>query len=405
MGNKLLGGEEVNSSPTHSHHRFVIDFRDRSEEDCRENWPQLMDLLERKVKPERTRVKPNGEYVLRNPLPVRWWQHGDKRPALYSSIAGLDRVLVTGAAATQHLCFPFVPANYVYSHKLIVFPLREGHQFACLLSRVHTIFASFFSGTLEDRLTYNPSDCFETFPFPRSLLDPVSDVSSLAIHLESLEAIGERYNQFRAELMVSNNEGLTSTYNRFHDPSETIAGILELRSLHQQMDQAVLQAYGWEDIPTRCGFGLDYLDSEDDTTLPPDLQERIASGDLFFATASEACAFQSQLRQYGAVRPSKKLPWRHRWPDEVRDEVLARLLALNAERYAEEQERGLKSLLKNQACAKMGQPLSPDARSPGAQRLPVLLRVDRGADPGQPSSAADPEIGGSGTRSAQSHLL
>jgi len=158
---------------------------------------------------------------------------------------------------------------------------------------------------------------------------------------QRLEAIGERYHQFRAELMVANNEGLTSTYNHFHDPSETSDGILELRSLHQQMDQAVLQAYGWEDIPTSCGFGLDYLDSDDDTTLPPDLQERIASGDLFFDTASEACAFQSQLRQYGAVKPTKKLPWRHRWPDAVRDDVLARLLALNAERYAEEQAMGL----------------------------------------------------------------
>jgi len=61
-------------------------------------------------------------------------------------------------------------------------------------------------------------------------------------------------------------------------------------------------------------------------------------------SASEACAFQSQLRQYGVVKPTKKLPWRHRWPDEVRDDVLARLLALNAERYAEEQAMGLKGL-------------------------------------------------------------
>jgi hypothetical protein len=150
-----------------------------------------------------------------------------------------------------------------------------------------------------------------------------------------------RYHKFRSELMVANNEGLTNTYNRFHDPAENNERILELRRLHQLMDQAVLQAYGWDDISTSCGFGLDYLDSDDDSTLPPDLQERIASGDLFFHAASEACAFQSQLRQYGAVKPSKKLPWRHRWPDEVRDDVLARLLALNAERYAEEQARGL----------------------------------------------------------------
>jgi hypothetical protein len=166
-----------------------------------------------------------------------------------------------------------------------------------------------------------------------------------------LDSIGERYHQFRAELMVSNNEGLTSTYNRFHNPAETSVGILELRRIHDAMDQAVLAAYGWSDaLPigsginpsiSPCGFGLDYLDTEDDGLLPPDLQERIASGDLFFDTASEACAFQSQLRRYGAVKPSKKLPWRHRWPDAVRDDVLARLLALNAERFAEEQAMGV----------------------------------------------------------------
>ncbi|MFM8277466.1 MAG: hypothetical protein ACKN89_10880 [Cyanobium sp.] len=194
---------------------------------------------------------------------------------------------------------------------------------------------------MEERLRYTPSDCFETFPFPNALLDSAISDPPEAFHRQALESIGEHYHQFRADLMVTNNEGLTTTYNRFHDPAETSDGILELRSLHQQMDQAVLKAYGWDDIPTSCGFGLDYLDSDDDTSLPADLLERIASGDLFFATASEACAFQSQLRQYGVVKPSKKLPWRHRWPDAVRDEVLARLLALNAERYAEEQARGV----------------------------------------------------------------
>ena len=50
-----IGGDEVNSNPTHSHHRFVVDFRDRNEEDCIKKWPSLMSLLEKKVKPERTR--------------------------------------------------------------------------------------------------------------------------------------------------------------------------------------------------------------------------------------------------------------------------------------------------------------------------------------------------------------
>jgi hypothetical protein len=153
--------------------------------------------------------------------------------------------------------------------------------------------------------------------------------------------------------MVSNNEGLTSTYNRFHDPAETSSGLLELRRLHEEMDQAVLNAYGWSDVLTQaiadnphqapCGFGLDYIDLEEDAQLPEDLQERIDGGELFFWDAGDALDFQGQLQAYGAITGRRKLPWRYRWPDAVRDDVLARLLALNAERYAEEVALGLHS--------------------------------------------------------------
>jgi hypothetical protein len=203
--------------------------------------------------------------------------------------------------------------------------------------------------TLEDRLTYTPTTCFQTLPFPTALLESnANDPDHEAIH-QSLEAIGERYHQYRAELMVGNNEGLTSTYNRFHNPAETSNELLELRRLHGEMDQAVLNAYGWSDVPqmgpcnSHCGFGLDYLDLEDDAQLPDALQERIDSGELFFWDAGDALDFQGQLQAYGAITGRRKLPWRYRWPDAVRDDVLARLLALNAERYAEEVALGLHS--------------------------------------------------------------
>ena len=114
---------------------------------------------------------------------------------------------------------------------------------------------------------------------------------------------GGDYYDFRAELMVESDEGLTKTYNRFHDPEERDPGILRLRELHAEMDRAVLDAYGWTDIPTDCEFLLDYEIDEE---------------------------------EWG----NKKKPWRYRWPDEVRDEVLARLLALNAERAKEEVRSG-----------------------------------------------------------------
>jgi hypothetical protein len=105
----------------------------------------------------------------------------------------------------------------------------------------------------------------------------------------------------------------------------------------------VLVAYGWSDVPTACGFGLDHFETEDNATLPDELQERIDSGELFFWDASDALDFQGQLHAHGAITGRRKLPWRYRWPDAVRDDVLARLLALNAERYAEEVAQGLHS--------------------------------------------------------------
>ena len=73
-----------------------------------------------------------------------------------------------------------------------------------------------------------------------------------------LERAGETYYAFRAELMQRNDEGLTKTYNSFHDPGERDPDILKLRELHAAMDRAVLDAYGWGDIPTDCDFLLDY---------------------------------------------------------------------------------------------------------------------------------------------------
>jgi hypothetical protein len=155
------------------------------------------------------------------------------------------------------------------------------------------VWSLFFGSTLEDRSVYTASDCFETFPFPPNWQsDPV------------LEEVGKTYYEFRADLMVRNNEGLTKTYNRFHNPDERSPDILKLRELHAAMDRAVLDAYGWTDIPTDCQFLLDYEIDEE---------------------------------TWG----NKKKPWRYRWPDEVHDEVIARLLDLNQKRAEEERLAGL----------------------------------------------------------------
>ncbi|MEI6396122.1 MAG: hypothetical protein WCT12_34080, partial [Verrucomicrobiota bacterium] len=55
---------------------------------------------------------------------------------------------------------------------------------------------------------------------------------------EEIDSGGDTDGMDEARLMVRNNEGLTKTYNRFHDPEETAPDILRLRDLHAAMDRA-----------------------------------------------------------------------------------------------------------------------------------------------------------------------
>ena len=92
--------------------------------------------------------------------------------------------------------------------------------------------------------------------------------------------------------MLLREEGLTKTYNRFHDPVESAADLQRLRDLQVEMDNAVAAAYDWDDLDLGHGF------------------DGTKQGTRF--TISES----------------------------ARREVLSRLLNLNHERYAEEVEQG-----------------------------------------------------------------
>ncbi len=280
-----IGGEEVNSSPTHAHQRYTIDFFDMSEEEAWQ-YPDLMQIIKDKVKPIRDVQK-------RDALRIRWWQYAEKRPGLFKAIAPLERVLVTNCGASTYISFSFQPSRMVFANTLAIFPLSTYSAFCTLQSRIHEIWVRFFGSSLEDRLRYTPSDCFESFPFPENWeTNP------------KLETAGKEYYEYRAELMVRNNQGLTETYNRFHNPEENHPDIIKLRELHTQMDKAVLEAYGWTDIPTECEFLLDY--EEEDDNLTPNQTE--------------------------GGRKQKKKPYRYRWNEETHDDVLARLLELNQKR-------------------------------------------------------------------------
>jgi hypothetical protein len=309
-----LGGEEVNNSPTHSYYRYVINFEnfpmerkatgqswfalkeETQRHQLREglvapdypkpvaaDWPDLLSIVREKVKPERDLVK-------RDALRERWWQYADKRPGLTNALRAVESALCISRVGNA-FAFLRVPSNIVPSDRLVVFPFETRRSFAVLQSRVHEVWARFLSSTLKDDLMYAPSDCFETFPFPESYWAS-----------KTLEAVGKAYYDFRADLMIRNDEGLTKTYNRFHDPNEDSADFRRLRELHAAMDRAVLEAYGWQNIQPVCDFFPEFDDEEEEDE---------------------------------GGRPKKK-KYRYRWPEDIHDEVLASLLDLNRVRALEE---------------------------------------------------------------------
>ena len=303
------------------------------------DWPELLVIVEERVRGRRG-----------NHSTAPWWQFERLRPELFAAVAGLERVLAINCGATPHHAFALLSSRMVFANTLAVLPLDTHSAFCALQSRPHEIWARFFGSSLEDRLRYTPSDCFETFPFPENW----------ETH-PALEAVGKAYHDFRAALMVQNGEGMTKTYNRFHDPDETDPDIAELRALHTAMDRAVLDVYGWHDIPTDCEFLLDYEIDEDEWSR-------------------------------------RKKPWRCRWPDATRDEVLARLLELNADRAAEEARAGAASHAKLPPDNSGPRPQRPQRRTAPSRSHPVAeprgLWEDNPPNEPDPGASAGEQEGG-----------
>jgi hypothetical protein len=235
-----LNGEDLNSRPDQSPSRWVINFFDWPL-DRRTNsggyvgpvpadYPDCLAIVEEKVKPERmvNKFSKNAR--------EKWWLFERGRPELHRAIAGRERVMVRARIANLH-SMVWVPAGWVYNEKTVVF---VDCAFAVMQSSIHETWARNYSSTLRTDMQYTPSDCFETFPFPADLV--------------RLEEIGENYHVHRRQIMLSRQEGLTKTYNRFHNASEATPDIQKLRDLHVEMDDAVAAAYGWTDLKLHHGF-------------------------------------------------------------------------------------------------------------------------------------------------------
>jgi hypothetical protein len=291
----------------------LIDLFGFDADEVRRRWPATYQWVLERVKPERDH---NNRASYRD----HWWTFGEPRKDLRPALAGLPRYIATVETA-KHRVFQFLDATIAPDNKLICIALDDAHSLGVLSSGVHVAWAmasGSWLGVGNDSV-YVKSRCFETFPFPVATAAQQTRIRDLA---EQIDAHRKRVLAAHDALTLTGlynvlvkvgagDTALTAKEKLIHEKGL----VAVLKQLHEELDAAVLDAYGWTDLMA----GL------------------------------------STLRQAQGERSSGRA-------DDFEQTLLARLVALNAERAAEEAAgtiRWLRPELQNPQAAQAAIGLEP----------------------------------------------
>lgn len=223
---------------------LLIDAFGLTETELRQRQPAIWQWLHDHVKPERDQ---NRDEKLRS----HWWLHRRLREDLRKMLAGLPRYIATVETA-KHRVFQFLDAAMAPDNMLVCIALDDAYCLGVLSSRVHVVWALAAGGTLEDRPRYNKTRCFEPFPFPVASPEQQARIRELA---EEIDAHRKRVLAEHAGLSLTGLYNVLAALRAGH-PLTTKEKLTHeqglvavLKALHDDLDAAVLTAYGWSDQP------------------------------------------------------------------------------------------------------------------------------------------------------------
>ncbi len=216
-----LIGKDITTEPGARPSRWVIDFGAMTLEDA-ERYMEAMAIVRKRVKPrrEQNRRKAYRDY---------WWRFSEPRARMRTATRGLDRYIV-GTATGKRLVLAWATADVCPSNAVNVFAFDDDYAMGILLSHVHGRWAWAQSSTLKGDLRYTPTTVFATFPWP-------SPDDAQRAHIAD---VTKRLIELRDSLSIERGIGLTKLYNECEEGAHK-----ELRELHDQLDHAVSDAYGW----------------------------------------------------------------------------------------------------------------------------------------------------------------
>lgn len=228
---------------------LVIDLFGLEDYDVRKNYPAVYQHLAQTVRHDRERQASRSPTKDAMSYLERWWQFGKPRTDLRPALSGLQRYIVT-IETTKHRVFQFLDQTVIPDNMLIVIALPDAAVLAMLSSRHHTTWAPVLGGWLGfgNDPRYTKSRCFDPFPFP----DPDEPLKA------RLRALGEELDATRKKAQAEHSDlTLTGIYNVLEKikagteltPVEEDVKhrglVLILKDLHEQIDAATAQSYGW----------------------------------------------------------------------------------------------------------------------------------------------------------------
>lgn len=224
---------------------MLIDLFGLTAEQVRSNYPATYQWVFERVKPERDHNRMDS-------VREKWWLHRRLREDLRASLADLPRYIATVETA-KHRTFQFLDGDIAPDNKLICIAIADAYPLGVLSSNVHVAWAIAAGGNLGvgNDPVYVKTRCFETFPFPDAIPDQQAKIRDLA---EQLDAHRKRQQAQHATLTLTgmynvlskirSGEALNAKEKTIHE--QGLVSVLQ--TLHDELDEAVLAAYGWSDI-------------------------------------------------------------------------------------------------------------------------------------------------------------
>ncbi|WP_254954982.1 MULTISPECIES: DNA methyltransferase [unclassified Cyanobium] len=216
-------GSNLTKNPLGKPDRWIVDFNDLPLERA-ETYKAPFEHVKHYVKPQRL-ASPNVA------LHQTWWLPWRSRPAMRASLIG-KKFYFGVPEVSKWFIFVKCDLDWLPSNLVKVISSDDMYIFGVVTSSAHRLWVNSQKSTLKGDTRYTPTTCFETFPFPQIVAPEL---------VQQIRQAMTALNDYRNEVMVARNWGITDLYNAyFHEPASQLA------KLHQALDALVLKAYGWK---------------------------------------------------------------------------------------------------------------------------------------------------------------